>query len=83
MSDKSFGVDQLAELIQLSRSSLFRKTQQYFGQTPNKLIGEARLQKAREILENQPNIRKKELADAVGVYNSTYFYNKLKNRFYV
>ena len=83
LSDKSFGVDQLAELIQLSRSSLFRKTQQYFGQTPNELIGEARLQKAREILENQPNIRKKELADAVGVYNSTYFYNKLKNRFYV
>ncbi len=81
IQDRNFGVDQLAELLHMSRSSLFRKTQFLFGQTPNELIGEARLQKARLILEANPDIRKKELAEAVGVHNSTYFYNKLVKRF--
>lgn len=78
---KNFGVEQLAELMQLSRSTLFRKTKIISGQTPNEIIKEVRFQKARQLLLDNPRIKKKALADAVGIYNATYFYNKLKNRF--
>jgi DNA-binding response OmpR family regulator len=80
-SSKSFGVEQLAEIMNISRSSLFRKTKYILGQTPNEVIKEMRFQKARLILINKPNVSKKELADAVGIYNATYFFNNLKNRF--
>ena len=82
LTDRNFGVDQLAELMNLSRSSLFRKTKLVLGQTPNEIISEARLQKARVILTAKPSIKKKELAEAVGVYNVTYFYKKLEERFH-
>ena len=80
-SSKSFGVEQLAEIMNISRSSLFRKTKYILGQTPNEVIKEMRFQKARLILISKPNVSKKELADAVGIYNATYFFNNLKNRF--
>ena len=52
-----------------------------FGQTPNEIIKEFRFQKAKELLQKKPNMKKKELADAVGIYNATYFFENLKNRF--
>ncbi|WP_233898685.1 response regulator [Tenacibaculum piscium] len=83
IENKNFGVDDLASLMNLSRSSVFRKTKLILGQTPNEVINEARLQKARVLLDENPSIRKKELADAVGVYNATYFYKKLEERFFI
>ena len=80
-SSKSFGVEQLAEIMNISRSSLFRKTKFILGQTPNDVIKEMRFQKARLLLIEHPKMSKKELADAVGIYNATYFFNNLKNRF--
>ncbi|QSS97590.1 response regulator [Psychroflexus sp. ALD_RP9] len=80
-SSKNFGVEQLAEMMNLSRSSLFRKTKYFLGQTPNELIKEVRYQKARLLLIEKPKISKTELAEAVGLYNATYFYNNLQNRF--
>lgn len=79
--NKNFGVDILAEKLELSRSSLFRKTKVFLGQTPNEVIGEVRFQKAKNILVENPKIKKKELAEAVGIYNATYFYKKLEERF--
>ncbi|WBX74345.1 response regulator [Tenacibaculum pacificus] len=83
IQNKNFGVDDLADLMNLSRSSVFRKTKLILGQTPNEVINEARLQKARILLDENPNIRKKELAEAIGVYNATYFYKKLEERFLI
>ncbi len=80
-NNKNFGVDDLATELKLSRSSLFRKTKLFLGQTPNDVIAEIRFQKAKEILENRPKINKKDLAEAVGVYNATYFYKKMEKRF--
>jgi CheY-like chemotaxis protein/nitrogen-specific signal transduction histidine kinase len=81
INNKNFGVDNLAEFMGLSRSSLFRKTKYILGQTPNEVIKEARFQKARRILLENPKIKKKELAEAVGIYNASYFYENLKSRF--
>ena len=79
--NKNFGVDILAEKLELSRSSLFRKTKVFLGQTPNEVIREVRFQKAKIILVENPKIKKKELAEAVGIYNATYFYKRLEERF--
>lgn len=79
--NKNFGVDDIADELQLSRSSLFRKSKLFLGQTPNEVISEVRFQKAKELLEINPKIKKKDLADTVGVYNATYFYKKLNERF--
>jgi len=78
---KNFGVEQLADLLQLSRSTLFRKTRFVLGQTPNEVIKEIRFQKAKQLLKENPRMKKKELADAVGIYNATYFYDSLMSRF--
>ena len=78
---KNFGVEQLADLLDLSRSTLFRRSRFIFGQTPNEIIKEFRFQKAKELLQKKPNMKKKELADAIGIYNATYFFENLKNRF--
>jgi signal transduction histidine kinase/CheY-like chemotaxis protein len=81
IKSKNFGVDQLADNLNLSRSSLFRRTKLLLGQTPNEVIKEIRFQKAKQLLLNNPNIKKKDLANAIGVYNATYFYDNLKERF--
>jgi len=81
IESKNFGVDQLADNLNLSRSSLFRRTKLLLGQTPNEVIKEIRFQKAKQLLINNPNIKKKDLAEAIGVYNATYFYDNLKERF--
>ncbi|MDO5979898.1 response regulator [Flavivirga spongiicola] len=81
IKNKNFGVADLANFTNLSRSSLHRKVKLVFGQTPNEIITEVRLQKAKLILEENPIIKKKDLADKVGVYNASYFYKKLEDRF--
>lgn len=81
LQDKSFGVEELATNLNISKSSLQRKLKLTLGQTPNQIITEARLLKAKEILQEQPDLKKAELANLVGVYNATYFYKKLEERF--
>jgi len=81
IKDKSFGVEDLASLLNLSRSSLFRKTKFILGQTPNELIREVKLKMAKEIVQENPRIKKKDLANLVGVYNASHFYKKLEERF--
>ena len=83
LKNKNFGVDDLAELLDLSRSSLFRKTKLILGQTPNEVIKEVRLYTAKEMLEKNPKIKKNELARLVGVYNGAYLYKKLEERFLI
>ncbi|GAA3609808.1 response regulator [Flavivirga amylovorans] len=81
LHDKTFGVDYLADLLNTSKSSLNRKTKLVFGQSPNQIIMEARLQKAKQLLEDDPFILKNQLTQAVGMSNTTYFYKKFEERF--
>ncbi len=81
LHDKNFGVEELAKHLKLSKSSLQRKLKLTLGQTPNQVITEARFLKAKELLKENPNIKKVELANLVGVYNASYFFKKLEERF--
>lgn len=77
----TFGVEELAAHFSMSKSTLNRKTKAVLGQTPQEIITEARLQKAKALLQENPYATKKEIAEAVGINNSGYLFNKLKTRF--
>ena len=74
-------VDTIAEYIKVSRSTLNRKVKSILGQTVNQLIQEARLEKARNLRTENPFASKKQIAEAVGITNTTYLFEKLKERY--
>ncbi|MBU3012785.1 response regulator [Polaribacter vadi] len=74
-------VDSISEYMNVSRSTLNRKVKSILGQTVNQLIQEARLEKARNLRIEDPFATKKEIAEAVGVTNTTYLFDKLKERY--
>lgn len=81
LTQVNFGVEELASHFSMSKSTLNRKTKTVLGQTPQEIITEARLQKAKALLKENPYATKKEIAGAVGIDNSGYLFNKLKTRF--
>ncbi|SDR75570.1 hypothetical protein SAMN05216503_0766 [Polaribacter sp. KT25b] len=74
-------VDTISEYMKVSRSTLNRKVKSILGQTVNQLIQEARLEKARNLRSEDPFASKKQIAEAVGITNSTYLFDKLKERY--
>ncbi|WP_397363602.1 response regulator [Olleya sp. R77988] len=74
-------VDNIAEYMAVSRSTLNRKVKSILGQTVNQLIQEARLEKARNLRAEDPFATKKQIAEAVGITNTTYLFEKLKERY--
>ncbi|MES2812309.1 MAG: response regulator [Bacteroidota bacterium] len=79
----TFGVEDISLHLNISKSTLNRKTKAILGQTTQELIMEARFQKARTLLLENPHASKKEIAENVGITNATYFFTKLKERFYI
>ncbi|RXR20930.1 hybrid sensor histidine kinase/response regulator [Flavobacterium amnicola] len=77
----TFGVEDIALHMNISKSTLNRKTKAILGQTTQELIMEARFQKAKALLMENPHATKKEIAASVGITNATYFFSKLKERF--
>lgn len=77
LKSANFGVEDIALYLNISKSTLNRKTKTILGQTTQEIIMEARLQKAKKLLYENPHATKKEIAEAVGVTNTTYFFNKI------
>ncbi|MGN8057708.1 response regulator [Pedobacter sp. 22163] len=65
-------VDLLAELLNMSRSSLYRRINTLSAITPNELINTIRLKKAAEFLE-QGNLKIYEIAEKVGFSSQAHF----------
>ena len=74
-------VDTISEYMAVSRSTLNRKVKTILGQTVNQLIQEARLEKARNLRLEDPFASKKQIAEAVGITNTTYLFDKLNERY--
>ena len=74
-------VDTISEYMKVSRSTLNRKVKTILGQTVNQLIQEARLEKARNLRIKDPFASKKQIAEAVGITNTTYLFEKLNERY--
>lgn len=81
-SSIEFKQNDIAEYFNMSNSTLYRKIKVSKGLTPAKLITEIKLQKAREIIENNNTaISLKQLALEVGFQHTSHFSTIYYNRF--
>lgn len=72
LDDQELDVDKLAKLMNMGRSSLFRKIKSITDLTPNELINITRLKKAAELLANS-DYKIYEVSDMVGFGSHTNF----------
>ncbi|WP_074407310.1 hybrid sensor histidine kinase/response regulator transcription factor [Aquimarina megaterium] len=80
-SKPNFKQIDVAEYFNLSESSLYRKIKTSRGKTPNQFITELKLQKARKIIENDPEVPLKKLSLEVGFKHNHYFSEIYFDRF--
>lgn len=78
----NFSVESIAREFAISTKTLTRRTKAIFGQTPNQLLIECRLNVAQEIISQNPRISLKETAKKVGLKNTTYLKNRLNEKFH-
>lgn len=71
-TDERFSVEDMARKAGLSRSNLFRKLRKLTGQTASQLITRKRLNRAKELLENNAGTVS-EISYRVGFGSPTYF----------
>lgn len=80
MDNEYFSVEDLAAAVSFSRSQLHRKLKALAGKSPNLLIREFRLTRAKELLEQQA-ASVSEIAFMVGYSNLSYFSRSFKDAF--
>ncbi len=80
-SSFEFKQNDIAENFNMSESTLYRKIKAVRGMTPNKLITEIKLQKARKIIEHTTDVSLKQLALEVGFQHTSYFSKIYQTRF--
>jgi AraC-like DNA-binding protein len=81
MSDAYLSVQQLAQLLYMSRSQLYRKLDILRGVAPKTYIQEKRLKHARHLLEIGEVQSVKAAAYAVGIRKVRYFSEQFKERY--
>lgn len=80
ISDSSFNIDRLAELLNLGRTTVYNRTKSIMGVSPNTYIQNERLRIAAELLlEGEYTVS--EISDKAGFSDATYFYKCFKNKF--
>ncbi|MDO1512182.1 two-component regulator propeller domain-containing protein [Maribacter confluentis] len=80
MSDSDLNVETLAEIMNMSRSTLYRKIKDISNLSPNELINIARLKKSAELLKSG-KYRIFEVAEIVGYNSATSFGRNFQKQF--
>lgn len=80
MSDSDLNVETLAEIMNMSRSTLYRKIKDISNLSPNELINIARLKKSAELLKTG-KYRIFEVAEIVGYNSATSFGRNFQKQF--
>ena len=80
-SDPDLSVDDLADEMCVSRSTMFRRIKTIVGKSPVELLGEYRLNEALRQLKSNETISVNEVAYAVGFSDASYFSKKFKAYF--
>jgi AraC-like DNA-binding protein len=80
LSDSEFGIDQIAEKVNMSRPTLFRKIKAISDLKPNELINVARIKKAAELLSEE-KYKVYEVSFMVGFNSSTVFSRVFQRHF--
>lgn len=79
-SDPSLDVSKIADLLGITRQSLYRKAKTLCSQTPNELINKYRLKKATELLA-KGDMRIYEISEACGFKSQSYFWVAFSKRY--
>ncbi|HEY5823146.1 MAG TPA: helix-turn-helix transcriptional regulator, partial [Cyclobacteriaceae bacterium] len=80
IGDTSFGVEQMADEIHLSRAQLFRKLKAITGISPNEFINDIRLEKAAVLIQAKADILT-QISYAVGYNEQSYFAKRFRKKF--
>lgn len=72
LDDMDLNVEKIADMMNLSRPTLYRKISAISQVTPNKFINIIRLKKAAELLQNS-KMKVYEVSEAVGFSSQSYF----------
>lgn len=80
ISENQFGVEELAEIMSMSRSNLLRKVKKLTGLSVTQLISKIRLEKAMELLKTSA-LNVSEIADQVGFGSTSYFIKVFRERY--
>ncbi len=78
LSNSNFGVQELANEIQLSPSQFYRRLKQLTGQIPNVYIRNFRLQRAAELLKSNEGFNVAEVMYHIGIESNSYFSTSFK-----
>ena len=81
LGNPDFSLDDLAEILQISRRSLYNKTITFTGLTPSQYLQEARLTMGRRLLASGGHKTLAEVCYAVGMKTPDYFSKLMKERF--
>lgn len=80
ITDSDLSVESLAEIMNMSRSTLYRKIKDITDLSPNELINIVRLKRAAELLLNE-NYKMYEIAEMVGYKSQTSFGRNFQKHF--
>lgn len=81
MGKDTFSIDQLAAQMLLGRTSFYQEVKRLTGLTPNQYVLEARMIKARNLLETNPTISFKSILQQIGLRDERYFVRLFQQRF--
>ena len=80
LSDENFGIAELCELLNISRTQLHRKLKKLTGLSTSHYIRSLRFKMARELFAD-PSLNVSEVAFAVGFSSAAYFSKVFKEQF--
>lgn len=81
IADSEFGLQQFADSMCMSKSTLYKKLHAATGLTTSAFIRTVRMKSARELLHQNPQVRIADVAYAVGYTDPKYFSTCFKNDF--
>ncbi len=81
LSDHSLNVHRLLRLVGMSRTDLHRKLNRLVGMSVTEYVRQKRLDKAAELLREEPDWSVYQVAHEVGFENQSYFTMKFKEAF--
>ena len=81
INNSDFGINQLADALNLGRTNLFNKIKGMTGQTPNKFITTIRIKYAAKQLLSSPNLSVSEISYLTGFNSPSYFIKVFKSYF--
>lgn len=80
LDNPDFGISELSELMHVERTQLYRKCKKFTDQSPQKMLTEAKLNRAKKLISaGHDNFS--EVAYACGFNSLSYFSRRFKKRF--